>query len=106
MKHLSSKKERKPKKKNQRRQLVIDLLPKVKEFKLQALSLEEVKTEENALKEASPNVPSPKEEQFFENQINLVSVKTVAEMLGLVPKTIHIKPLLFFLLITPNNPLK
>ena len=51
--------------------------------------MEEVKTEENTLKEASPDVPSPKEEKFFENQINLVSVKTVAEMLGLAPKTIH-----------------
>ena len=89
-KHLSRKKEKKPKRKNQGEQLIIELLPKVKEgFKLKTLSLEEVKTEKNTLKEASPNVHSPKGEKLFDNQINLVSVKTVAEMLGLAPKTIH-----------------
>lgn len=51
--------------------------------------MEGVKAEENTLKSASPNGHSPKEELFFDNRINLVSVKTVAEMLGLAPKTIH-----------------
>ena len=88
-KHISSKKDKNPKWKNQGRQLVIELLPKVKEeLKMKSLSLEEVKTEDT-LKETSPDVHSPKEEKLFENQINLVSVKTVAEMLGLAPKTIH-----------------
>ena len=75
-KHLSSKKEIEPKQENQRGQLVIELLPKVKEeFKLKALSLEGVKTEKNTLKETSPNGHSPKEEKLFENQIHLISVK-------------------------------
>ena len=89
-KHLSSKKERKPKQKNQERQLVTQLLPKIKEeFKLKTLSLEGVRTEENPLKETPPVVQSPEKEKFFGNQIHLISVKTVAEMLGLAPKTIH-----------------
>ena len=89
-KHLSSKKEIEAKQEKQGEQAVIELLPKVKEeFKLKALSLEGVKAEENTLKETSPNGHSPKEEKLFENQIHLVSVKTVAEMLGLAPKTIH-----------------
>ena len=88
-KHLSSKKEEEPRQKNQEKQLVSGMLPKTeKELKLDLdfLSLEGVKTEENTLEKTSPFEQSPKEEQFFEN---LISVKTVAEMLGIVPKTIH-----------------
>ena len=65
------------------------LSKKQKGVKLQVLPLEGVKTEKNTLKEAPPVVHSPKEEKLFDNQINLVSVKIVAEMLGLAPKTIH-----------------
>ena len=86
-KHLSSKKERKPKQKNQGRQLVIELLPKIKEeLKLKTLSLEGVKAEDNTLKETPPDAHSPKKEQLFEN---LISVEIVAEVLGLAPKTIR-----------------
>jgi excisionase family DNA binding protein len=86
-KHLSSKKDKKPKQKNQERQLVTQLLPKVKEeLKLKSLSLEGVKAEDNPLKETPPDVHSPKEELLFEN---LVSVEIVAEVLGLAPKTIR-----------------
>ena len=86
-KHLSSKKEKKPEQKKQERKSIFELLPKTKEeLKLKSLSLEGVKAEENSLKEAPPDVQSPKEELLFEN---LVSVKTVAEILGLAPKTIH-----------------
>ena len=75
--HLSSKKEKK-------------LKQKIKEeFKLRSLSLEGVKAEANPLKETLPDVHSPKEKKFFDNQIDLISVKTVAEMLGIAPKTIH-----------------
>ena len=88
--HLSSKKEEKAKQKNQGKQPVKELLPRTeKEHKLKTLSLEGVKTEENPLKEAPPLVQSPKEEKFFGNRIHLISAKTVAEMLGLAPKTIH-----------------
>ena len=76
-------------KKNQRTQAVSELLSKPeKGFKLSSdfLSLEGVKTETSSLKETPPNVHSPEKEQLFEN---LVSVETVAEMLGLAPKTIH-----------------
>ena len=76
-------------KKNQKTQFIKELLPKAKkDFKLGSdfLSLEGVKAETSSLKEAPPVEPSPEKEQFFEN---LVSVETVAEMLGLSPKTIH-----------------
>ena len=76
-------------KKNQRTQAVSELLPKAeKDFKLESdfLSLEGVKTETSSLKEAPPVVQSPEKDLLFEN---LVSVETVAEMLGLAPKTIH-----------------
>ena len=67
-------------------QTVIELLPKVKEeLKLKTLSLEGVKAEDT-LKETSPDVHSPRKELLFEN---LVSVETVAEVLGLAPKTIR-----------------
>ena len=89
-KHLSSKKEVKPKQKNQGRQPVIELLPKIKEeHKLKSLSLEGVKTKEIPLEETPPDVHSPKKELLFDNQIHLIGVKAVAEMLGLAPKTIH-----------------
>ena len=85
--HLSRREEEKLKQKNQERKSFTELLPKKEEeFTLKPLSLEGVKTENNTLKEAPPDAPSPKEEKFFEN---LVSVETVAEMLGLAPKTIH-----------------
>ena len=85
-KHLSSKKDEKLKPKNQKRQFVTQLLPKVKEeLKLKTLSLEGVKAEDT-LKETSPDVHSSRKELLFEN---LVSVETVAEGLGIAPKTIH-----------------
>ena len=51
--------------------------------------MEGVRTERNILKEIPPEEQSPKKEQLFDNQINLISVKTVAEILGIAPKTIH-----------------
>ncbi|MDE0119156.1 MAG: helix-turn-helix domain-containing protein [Bdellovibrionales bacterium] len=107
-KHLSSKKDKKPKqkleegkkqnlqalvekdrqtdRKSREKQPIRELLPKIKEeFKLKTLSLEGVKTEDT-LKETSPDVHSPKKEMLFEN---LVSVETVAEGLRIAPKTIH-----------------
>lgn len=83
IKHLSGKKRGEKTKE----QAVIELLPKVKEeLKLKSLFLEGVKAEGNPLKETSPDVHSPKKELLFEN---LVSVETVAEVLGLAPKTIR-----------------
>ena len=76
-------------KKNQRKQAIRELLPKVeKDFKLGSdfLSLEGTQSETSSLKEAPPVVHSPEKDVFFEN---LVGVETVAEMLGLAPKTIH-----------------
>ena len=99
-KHLSSKKEKKPKQKNQERQLVTQLLPKIKEeLKLKSLSLEN-KTQEGqlsevrTLEEKASELKTPVEnlsnrDLLFDNQIHLISVKTVAEMLGIAPKTIH-----------------
>ena len=105
--HLSSKKEKKPKQKNQGEQLVSKLLPKTKKeptLDLDFLSLEGVKSETSSLNETPPAVQTS-DEQFlnkqsseeqdlkkkllFENRTYLISVKTVAEMLGLAPKTIH-----------------
>ena len=63
-----------------------------KELKLKALSLEkEVDREKQlsesiSLREDSLRIPLQKEEQLFEN---LISVKTVAEGLGVAPKTVH-----------------
>ena len=110
-KHLSSKKEGKLKSankneiksknkkesENERKQAVKELLPKLqKETKLGLgfLSLkdnvqEKTTSEINILRESFLEEQSPKKDMFFENQIHLVSVKTVAEMLGLAPKTIH-----------------
>ena len=99
-KHLSSKKEQKPKQKNQEKQLADWLLPKIKEeLKLKSLSLEG-NTQGRQLSRINPLKESvlefkiqrenfPSKELLFENQIHLISVKTVAEMLGLAPKTIH-----------------
>ena len=75
-------------KKNQRTRAVSELLPKPeKDFKLKSdfLSLEGVKSETSVLNEVTPE-QNPKKDLLFEN---LVSVETVAEMLGLAPKTIH-----------------
>lgn len=62
-----------------------------KESKLKPLSLEKeaqekVFSETSFLKENTPEAGTPKKELLFEN---LISVKTVAEMLGLAPKTVH-----------------
>ena len=127
IKHLSSKKEKKPKqqkkkrgfekskdyeqlplstKENIKKQLVSNVLPKTEKksiLDLYSLSLEEDKGKQ-VLKTSFPKEIAPKvqtfeeqfsnyqrlkEELFFLNKINLISVKTVAEMLGLAPKTIH-----------------
>ena len=95
-KHLSSKKEQSSKQENQKKQAVKALLPTIpKEPKLdldflsskdnvQREQTSEIKTLKTPLKEQSP-----KKELLIDNQIHLISVKTVAEMLGLAPKTIH-----------------
>ena len=108
-KHLSSKKEGKLKSANknkikseneskiERKQAVKELLPRLqKETKLGLgyLSLKDnvqdkTTSEINILRGSFLEEQSPKKDMFFENQIHLVSVKTVAEMLGLAPKTIH-----------------
>ena len=51
--------------------------------------MERVKSEASPLEEALPVVRSPKGEKFFENQIDLISVKTIAEGLGIASKAIH-----------------
>ena len=60
---------------------------------LDFLSLKEIvqkkpNSELSALK-TSLREQTLKKEPLFDNQIELISVKTVAEMLGLAPKTIH-----------------
>ena len=65
-----------------------------KRLKLKSLSLEEeiqerLFLETNFLKKTSPEVETPKKDLLFDNSIHLISVKTVAEWLGLAPKTIH-----------------
>ena len=63
-----------------------------KKLKLKSLSLEkeaQEKSETNFLKDTSLKAETPKEDLLFDNSIHLVSVKTVAELLGLAPKTIH-----------------
>ena len=73
-------------KQNQKKQPVSELLPKTeKESKLDFLSLERVKSETSSLKEIALE-QNPRKELIFEN---LISVKIVAERLGLAPKTIH-----------------
>ena len=71
---------------------VSEQLQKAKQkTKLESLFLEE-KTEEknllrtNVLKENTPEVQPKEKELLFDN---LISVKTVAEGLGVAPKTIH-----------------
>ena len=62
------------------------LSTQIKEFKVKTSSLEK-KTQEKLLSKVSTSEShNPKKELLFEN---LISVKTVAEMLGLAPKTIH-----------------
>ena len=67
-------------------------LPSLKEkIKLEPLSLKEDPkrkpfSEIATLKEGTPEVQSQKKEQLFEN---FISVKTVAESLGVAPKTVH-----------------
>ncbi|MDE0119925.1 MAG: helix-turn-helix domain-containing protein [Bdellovibrionales bacterium] len=80
--HLSGKKEQRPKRKNQREQLVSRLLPKVeKELKLKSPALEdntqEVETPEESL--------SDKEKLF----VNLISVEELAVIFRLAPQTIR-----------------
>lgn len=76
----------------QLRQSVSQVLPNMeKELKVKTLSLEKEPqpkrtSEINTTNENSIKKQNPKKEKLFEN---LISVKTVAEMLGLAPKTIH-----------------
>ena len=95
-KHLSKKKGQKPKEQKQENQLISRLLPKREKelnLSLDFLSLKETKeriySETNILKKPFPEKQNPKKELLFDNQIHLISIKTVAEMLGLAPKTIH-----------------
>ena len=73
------------------KQLLSEQLPSSKEeIKLEPLSLEEdtrekQSSEANTLKENSLEQTSEKERLFD----NLISVKTVAELLGVAPKTVH-----------------
>ena len=86
-KHLSSKKEKKPNQEKHKNLFVSRLLPKIKkETKLKSLSLEGVETEENTLKEAPPDVHSPKKEQLIDN---LITVEELAVIFGLAPQTIR-----------------
>ena len=81
----------------ERKQAVKELLPRLqKETKLDLgfLSLkgnvqEKRASEINILSKHFFEEQSPKKDMFFENQIFLIGVETVAEMLGLAPKTIH-----------------
>ena len=86
-KHISSKVNNSLEIKNQLQQLVPELLPTIsKEPTLKTLSLEKQALKASSLKEIATSEQTPKKEKLFEN---LISVKTVAEMLGLAPKTIH-----------------
>lgn len=95
--HISSKKEQKPKRKNQREQLVSRLLPKVeKELKLKSLTLEGNTQEKkllkvNTLKEDTAEAEAPEEnlpgkEKLFDN---LISVEELAVIFRLAPQTIR-----------------
>ncbi|MYE07732.1 MAG: helix-turn-helix domain-containing protein [Oligoflexia bacterium] len=95
--HISSKKEQKPKRKNQREQLVSRLLPKVeKELKLKSLTLEDNTQEKklskvNTLKEdtaeaEAPEKNLPDKEALFDN---LISVEELAVIFRLAPQTIR-----------------
>ena len=95
--HLSERKERKPKQKNQKIQAVKELLPnKEKELKLKTLSLEGVETERHSLKETPLALRSPKretsKESFPERELlfeNLISVEELAAIFRLAPQTIR-----------------
>ena len=72
------------------KQFIREQLPSSEEeIKLGPLSLEEDRekpfSEASTLKENSPE-QTPEKERLFDN---LISVKTVAELLGVAPKTIH-----------------
>ena len=85
-KHLSSKRHEKPK------QLINELLPKKeKELNLKSLSLKGVKTEENTLKKALPDVHSSKKELLFDNRIHkLLSTKEASGLLGVSENALRI----------------
>ena len=95
-KHLFRKKRHQLKRRNLKKQAVKELLPIMKKdakLGLDFLSLKEIvqkkpNSELSALK-TSLREQTLKKEPLFDNQIELISVKTVAEMLGLAPKTIH-----------------
>ena len=94
--HLSSKKEQKPKR-NERKQLVSGLLPKIeKELKLKSHTLEN-ETQEEKLSEVSllkedtseaetSNENLPNKEVLFDN---LISLEELAVIFGLAPQTIR-----------------
>ena len=94
--HLFSKKEQKPKR-NERKQLVSGLLPKIeKELKLKSHTLEN-ETQEKKLSEVSllkedtsdvetPNENLPDKEVLFDN---LISVEELAVIFRLAPQTIR-----------------
>ena len=91
-KHLSSKKERKPKRENQETQPVNKLLPKEeKGLKIKSLSLEGAGTERKSLGKALPDVRSSEKEKFFENRINkLLSTKEASGLLGVSENALRI----------------
>ena len=91
-KHLSSKKEQKLKQKNQEKQPISELLPKIKEEpKLKSLSLENNAQEKQisgtkALKENIPEKQNPKEGLLIDN---LITIEELAVILRLAPQTIR-----------------
>ena len=91
-KHLSSKKERKPKQENQETQPVNKLLLKEeKELKIKSLSLKGAGTERNPLGKTLPNGHSSKEELLFLNRINkLLSTKEASGILGVSENALRI----------------
>ena len=57
-----------------------------KSFRMKALSLEGVKTEENPLEKTPPNELSPKKEQLFDN---LITTEELAVIFRVSPQTIR-----------------
>ena len=96
-KHLSSKKEQKPKQKNSKSLSVSRLLPKTKkELKLKTLSLESNTQEKkisgiNALKENAPEVKIQREKFPSKGLLidNLITIEELAVILRLAPQTIR-----------------
>ena len=84
--HLSSKRHNKPK------QPIKELLQKrEKEHKLKALSLKGAGTEKKTLGKAFSDVPSSKEEKFFDNRIDkLLSTKEASGLLGVSENALRI----------------